>query len=192
MREISRAAGQKNSSALQYHFAGKEGLIEAILIRRMNALDHRRLEYLDDLESRGKLDDLRSLVAALIMPIAEGLTPVKRLPAANHYIGFLSEVQRHRGYDLIELGKKASSHGLSRIRRLIGKQVTHVPDSVLRQRFIMAVSQLVHALAEFERINSRRRNSRQPFDVARAVENLIDMTTGAIAADVSEKVTRDA
>ena len=141
MREISRAAGQKNSSALQYHFAGKEGLIEAILIRRMNALDHRRLEYLDDLESRGKLDDLRSLVAALIMPIAEGLTPVKRLPAANHYIGFLSEVQRHRGYDLIELGKKASSHGLSRIRRLIGKQVTHVPDSVLRQRFIMAVSQ---------------------------------------------------
>jgi AcrR family transcriptional regulator len=190
MREISRAAGQKNPSALQYHFASKEGLIKAILVRRMNAVDRRRLEYLDNLESHGQLDNIRSMVAALIIPLAEGLWPAKRPRIASHYLGFLSAVQRHPSYDLFELGKDASSFGLSRLYRLIGKQLPHLPDAVLRQRFVMAVSQVIHALAEFERINSRRRGSRQPFDVERSIENLIDMTTGALAATVSDEVAR--
>ena len=194
MREISRCAGQKNSSALQYHFESKEALIEAILIRRMNALDYRRLEYLDDLESRGKLDDLRYLVAALVKPLAGDLQTAKRPSTGSCYIGFLSEVQRHPNYDLFTLGKKASSVGLSRLYRLINKQLAQLPEAVIRQRFAMAISQIVHGLAEFERISSRRRGSRRPFDLERAVANLIDMITGALVApmstDVAERVRR--
>jgi AcrR family transcriptional regulator len=190
MREISRAAGQKNTSALQYHFINKEALIAAILKRRMLALDYRRLEFLEELERHDRLRDLRSLVLVMIKPMAESINSSKRLSGEDRYIGFLSEVQRHPEFDAVEIGKTASLIGLRRVYMLIGKQLHHLPDAVLRQRFNMAMSQVVHVLAEFERLRLRRRGSRRSFDVERAVENLIDMTAGALAATVSDEVAR--
>ena len=190
MREISREAGQKNSSALQYHFDSKQALITAILTRRMSALDYRRLEYVDRLEAQGKGTDLRSLVAALLMPMAESLAPEKRQTAIIQYVGFLSAVQSHPDYDLVELSRNSKNLGLVRLLRLIGKLLPHVPDTVLQQRYIMVISQGVHALAEFERLWRRRRRSRNPFDLGRAIENLIDMTTGALGAPVSVEHAR--
>jgi len=72
---------------------------------------------------------------------------------------------------------------------LLSKQVRHGPDVVLRQRFRIAMSQVVHGLAEIGRLQERRGRSRQRFDVERAIENLIDMTAGALSAPVSIEVT---
>ena len=190
MREISRESGQKNSSALQYHFDSKQALITAILVRRMNALDYRRLENLDRLEAQGQDGDLRSLVAAIVMPMAESLTAAKRQSAIIQYIGFLSAVQNHPDHDLLELSAEARNLGLGRGFRLIAKQLPQVPPAILQQRYIMMISQVIHALAEFERLLRRRRGSRRPFNIERAIENLIDMTTGALAAPVSPACAR--
>ena len=190
MREITREAGQRNSTALQYHFSSKQALVSAIIHRRMNDGDSRRLEFLHDLELRGKLDDVRSLVAAMVEPIAVGIKSPKRWPAEQCWIRFLSEAQRRPEYDLVEFAKTASDLGLRRVYLLLGKQLRHVPDVVLRQRFLIAMSQVVHGLAEIDRLRERRRRSRQRFDIERAIENLIDMTAGALSAPVSIEVTR--
>jgi Tetracyclin repressor-like, C-terminal domain len=94
-------------------------------------------------------------------------------------VGFLSEVQRHREFDLVEIAKTASDLGLRRVYTFLGKQLPHVPDAILRQRFLVTMSQVVHGLAEIERLRRRRRPSRRHFDVERAIDNLIDMTAGA-------------
>ena len=39
LREINALAGQRNSSALHYHFGSREGLVEAILSEHQNAMD---------------------------------------------------------------------------------------------------------------------------------------------------------
>jgi AcrR family transcriptional regulator len=190
MREITREAGQRNSTALQYHFSSKQALVFAIINRRMNDGDSRRLEFLHDLELRGKLDDVRSLVGAMVEPVAVGIKLPKRWPAEHWWVRFLSEVQRCPEFDLVELAKTASDLGLRRVYMLLGKQLRHVPDVVLRQRFLIAMSQALHGLAELDRLRERRRRSRQRFDVERAIENLIDMTAGALSAPVSIEVTR--
>ena len=190
MREITREAGQRNSTALQYHFASKQILVYAILTRRMNEVDSHRLEFLHDLELRGKIDDIRSLVAAMVEPMAVGFRSPRRGPADYWWVGFLSEVQRHPEFDLVELAKTASDLGLRRLYSLLRKQLPHVPDAVLRQRYLMAMSQVVHGLAELERARQRRRRSRRRFDFDRAIENLIDMTAGALSAPVSIEVAR--
>jgi hypothetical protein len=102
----------------------------------------------------------------------------------------LSEVQRHPEFDLVQISKTASDLGLRRVYALLGKQLRHVPDVVLRQRFLMAMSQVVHGLAEIDQFQERRGRSRRRFDVERAIENLIDMTAGALSATVSTEVTR--
>ena len=189
MREITRAAGQRNSTALQYHFASKQILVYAILTRRMNEVDSQRLEFLHGLELRGKLDDIRSLAAAIVEPMAVGFRSTRRGPADYWWVGFLSEVQRHPDFDLVELAKTASDLGLRRLYALLRKQLPHVPDTVLRQRYLMTMSQVVHGLAELERVRQRRRRSRRSFDFERAIENLIDMIAGALSAPVWIEVT---
>jgi AcrR family transcriptional regulator len=190
MREITREAGQKNSTAFQYHFPSKEAVISAIVVRRMKDGDYRRLEFLHELELRGKLDDLRSLAAALVEPIAVGIRSPKHKPGERCWVRFLSEVQRRPEFDLVGISKAASDLGLRRVYTLLRKQLRHVPDVVLRQRFLITMSQIVHGLAEIDQLQERRGRSRRRFDVDCAIENLIDMTAGALSAPVSVEVTR--
>ena len=46
LREINRAAGQKNVAALHYHFGSRRALMLAIFERRMAGINQRRLAML--------------------------------------------------------------------------------------------------------------------------------------------------
>lgn len=72
LNEITRAAGQRNASALQYHFGGREGLLRAILQPRLAAVDLHRGAILDSLERENAID-ARGLARALVEPLAEEL-----------------------------------------------------------------------------------------------------------------------
>src|SRR5688500_8246847 len=73
LRQISAAAGQGNNYAVQYHFGGKAGLIEAIVEYRLARVDARRLALLAAAEAKGHATDLRSLLEAFLIPLAEEL-----------------------------------------------------------------------------------------------------------------------
>src|SRR5690348_15673441 len=71
LREINAAAGQRNSTALQYHFGDRAGLLKAVLAKHRPEIEARRHQLLDEYEARGPLpqaDALRSLAAALVRP----------------------------------------------------------------------------------------------------------------------------
>ncbi len=61
------AGGMANKSAVQYHFGSKQGLIDAILINRVEDLTRRR----SLLEARLPATDLRSVVEAHQLPLIE-------------------------------------------------------------------------------------------------------------------------
>lgn len=67
MRQIVTEAGMANKTAVQYHFGSKEGLIEAILVNRLDDLDRRR----ELLLARVPAHDLRSVVEAHQLPLIE-------------------------------------------------------------------------------------------------------------------------
>ncbi|MGY4101179.1 TetR family transcriptional regulator [Nocardia sp. R16R-3T] len=46
LRDIAAAAGQRNNSAVHYYFDSRAGLLEAIVDRRMNWLEDRRMGLL--------------------------------------------------------------------------------------------------------------------------------------------------
>src|SRR4051794_4076039 len=72
LREINTAAGQKNSTALQYHFGDRYGLVNAVLRKHTAGIDAARHALLDEYESAGH-DDLTALAAALVVPSAAKL-----------------------------------------------------------------------------------------------------------------------
>ena len=69
VRDITTEA-RANTAAISYHFGSKDGLLEAIVVERAAQLGKRRNELLDAIEAAPR-PELRDLVAALVVPIAE-------------------------------------------------------------------------------------------------------------------------
>ena len=88
-RDIAVAAGQRNNSAVQYHFGSREDLVVAVIEHRAPALEARRMERLIEAERSGRGDDTRALVSALVTPLLEA--PL--LDGSWYYGRFLEQVR---------------------------------------------------------------------------------------------------
>lgn len=185
MREISREAEQRNTSALHYHFGSKEALIRAILQRRMSEFDQVRNAFLDQAMTGGELPSVRTAVEALVRPMATGLLEPGK---ANYYNRFLAAAQMHPDVDIVAFTSDESNRGFRRAQALLESILSDLPPSVLRQRYLSSLAFIMFSLADFERVKARRGRQNRGFDMARAVENLIDMVIGALMAPVSEQV----
>lgn len=70
IRDIAKAAGQKNVGAVGYYFGSKENLVCEILVDGAKLIEARRKAHLDRLEAEGGPNSVREVVEALILPSA--------------------------------------------------------------------------------------------------------------------------
>jgi AcrR family transcriptional regulator len=73
LREIARTAGAKNVIAVQYHFADRDGVLQAILDKHLPDVDARRHALLDLIDAEPAVS-MRTLAGALVRPLAAKLT----------------------------------------------------------------------------------------------------------------------
>ena len=66
LREINALAGQRNSSALHYHFGSREGLVEAILAEHQTAMDVAVRPALEELAAAPSEPAVRAIVAVWV------------------------------------------------------------------------------------------------------------------------------
>src|SRR5690606_28335638 len=69
LREINTAAGV-SQGVLHYQFGGREGLIEALLDRRLPAITEYRRRYLAQIDADKTPFTYRQLVEVLLLPLA--------------------------------------------------------------------------------------------------------------------------
>jgi len=68
LKDIVLEAGQKNPSALQYHFKNLQGLLHATHMRRSKQTQTKRAEMITDLERSKRVIKLRDLCELMILP----------------------------------------------------------------------------------------------------------------------------
>lgn len=73
LRTVIEQAGQKNTSALHYHFGGREGLLGAIIERHDTGIEAERAVMLDEIRAGGLTDDIPALVQAFVVPFSRML-----------------------------------------------------------------------------------------------------------------------
>jgi AcrR family transcriptional regulator len=88
MRQINEAAGMLNNSAIAYHFGTKEALVRCIYEHRLPELDAVRGAMLAKASAKGKLDNVKELLAILMLP----LLTAKDESGRHSYASFLRQM----------------------------------------------------------------------------------------------------
>jgi AcrR family transcriptional regulator len=140
MREISTRAQQGNNNAAQYHFRTREGIIEAVLDRRMGPIDERRAQMIASLGPTATLEDL---VRTVVVPLAEAS---QRHP---NYIGFFAQLRVSRRYSHLITHARPRTNSFLDVRDQIDDRLTALAPAVRSQRRWLCGSLIVHAIAEF-------------------------------------------
>lgn len=69
LRDVAAEAGQRNNSAVAYHFGDRAGLAAAVLSRSMSVINEHRFILLDQVDSSGT-ETVEELVDVLVTPLA--------------------------------------------------------------------------------------------------------------------------
>lgn len=175
LREITRAAGQRNTNALQYHFGDRDALLRALLDGRGDAVDAHRATLLDGV---GKAPSLRRLATALVAPLVAQLDD---RPGGPEYLQVAGEIVARpvRFAEVFPLVTARPS--LRRWAELVEAYLP--PEAVgrpLHRRF--AAIRFVHG-----ELASRAREGRSRTDHRLFTSHLVDLVTALLSAPVSDE-----
>lgn len=186
LREIGALAGQRNNSAVQYHFGNKQVLVGAVFEFRMSRIDRRRRAMLETFEAEGRGGDLRALLEALIEPLAES---VGHADGVSWYARFLAQVVFAPGFDAFSPALAAVTGGLATVVDRLRDHLRDVPGGVADQRLSLAVQLVVHSLADHERWLA---SGMAAAPTSLLVADLVDVTCAILTAPVSDRARREA
>lgn len=184
LREITREASQRNTTALQYHFGDRDGLVRAIVLKHMETVAVRREALLEMVAGRSNLT-LRDGATMLVQPLIAKLTSDDGGP---EFLQIAAELlhRTDRWINVEEpVGPVIYDH-LSTLDRWSEMFESLMPEgstgAPLHRRF--AVIRFTHIEV------GRRARVGEPIDVPLFTSQLVDMVTGLLGAELSEETKR--
>lgn len=178
MRDVASAVGQRNNSAVQYHFGSRDGLIVAVLRRRMAVIDADRSERLKEADDAGLGSDVPTLVRVLLEPLVD---KIRQSPHPTHYGRFLAKVGPLVGPTIPEITMRTPDDDV--VARLIDI-LDHVAKRTAFERIDLTTQMFIGALA----VHEDREQSADALQFAsfeKTVEHLYDMVLAALLAPES-------
>lgn len=183
VREINALAGQKNRSALHYHFGSRQGLVETILQSHQLEMDEAVRGRLDVLEAREDAT-AREIVDAVVRPLAEQL----RTPSGRDFLRILPQVFDLVSGHLREGAPLSASTEPVRALRLLAEHLAHLPAAVRQERLVTYALVLSSIFAERAALLERAEGP--PLDDEQFVCHVLDVTTAIIEAPSQVPVRR--
>ena len=174
IREITEAAGQRNTSAVSYHFGSRGGLLEELLAQRGGPLDEQRGERL---AAVGVDPSTRELIGVLLTPLIGCLGSQE----GRDYLRIVAQLTGQ----FAQWRDEGPQTGPN--LRLVLAELEHrpsgCPPEACGERLIALMMLLTAVMAERARqVDSGRP---LPIDPVAFEENLLDMLVGIIEAPVA-------
>lgn len=150
-RRILVEAGQRNQSAIQYHFGSRQGLIRAVLERRVMRVNERRVRMIDAIRDRGLPPTLEQVVEAMVRPFTAQLLDG---PDGRQYFRMFAEIMHDPSLSLSEIVRD-KNEGLMTLLGWLEGLLPGMPPAVLKTRLYAMTWMLVGTLSEWDRDNLR-------------------------------------
>jgi TetR/AcrR family transcriptional regulator, regulator of cefoperazone and chloramphenicol sensitivity len=172
VREIVEAAGQRNVSALNYHFGSREGVLDAILDRHGEVTDAARGEQLRVV---GRDASSRELVDALVVPYLTNLAE----PSGRDYLRIVAQLSS-RFSTWRDTNSRGTGPWLIEILGILEDRPDHVAPAVRRERVVELI--MLMTVAASERARAIESNRPLELDEATFAANLTDVLVGVLEA----------
>ena len=170
LSDVVRDAGQRNDSAVGYHFGSRQGLLTAIVAKHMAVMETQREVPAPD-------DDLTEVVRLIVVPTAD-------LLAREDGRDFLRITEQLAGWSGVGTGHPnevlAGTVLGAQLERLHALLEPEVGTTLARERTALLVTFLTAALAE--RARARENGTRQRLGHERFVDHLVNVLSGALSA----------
>ena len=145
IRDIVRAAGQANDSAVHYHFQSRRGLLVAICERKIAEMEPERTRLLAELERAGRLQNLPALVTSLIVPTAALLATQD----GRYFLGITAQLAGRAGIRSGTVPDPMMTTVLRRQLELIQAVCSEsLANEIVLERIAIVIGMLTAALAE--------------------------------------------
>jgi len=177
--QIARAADQRNSTVIQYHFGNKTALLEAIAQRRMREVNEHRLRLLAGVNGRDRHADLERVAQAMVLPFAEHLTH----EGGSFFVRFAAQMYADPNVDFFRLIAGAHDEGMREAGRVAAEILSDLPPDVVRHRLAIVTTLIFSTMGDREKLREAGRH----VGVARLhtgnfVADLVSMIVGALDA----------
>jgi AcrR family transcriptional regulator len=183
IREIHALAGQRNASAIQYHFGGRDELLAAIVERHAPSAEDMALVRAD-LESRR--DDPRRFIEAIVRRLCGYLTTDERRDYIRLSFHLMLSVSMRS-----VLAEGSEHHSLAAVYAeadLLRALFPVLPERIVRERAVAGMSFIALEVAERARLIDDGR-AEILLDEEEFVANLVDMATALLTAPSSLEPT---
>lgn len=186
-REITIEAGQKNHSALSYHYGSVDAVLEAILDYRMTPLNDRRAQLLSIVTDEGRDKDLRSLVEVIVKPFADELL---RPQEESCYLRLLSQlVSKGEWQSMFSSQPQRASAVLETGELMMQLLTVHISRDIALERLRLFGLHVINTITEWDAMGRRQALVLNTKNLSWRVENLIDYLTAALSVSGSVKTS---
>jgi len=144
LRELSTASGQRNVSAVSYHFGSREGLLGALLSRRIAQINKMRVQRLQLLARLGKAGDPHAVVGESFRVLGD---TVRHEPWGADFVRVLAQVLLHPELDFHALVPDELTEGYRLSLTLVQPALPQLAAATLQDRLALAYHHSTYALA---------------------------------------------
>ena len=177
IKDIVKAANQKNPSVLQYHFKTMDGLLEALHLRRIAQTRLYRSKLLErTLIAKGKLE-LRDLCELMIRPALELANKDKQYRAYAAAFGHEIAITGDSAFEVVSRTGGGGGSGFV-IGKLLRNALPMLDETTFRARMDLAVRMCSAAVSHHVRQKKPLRGKRAEF----FTNTLIDALVGVLSA----------
>lgn len=171
VREITQAAGQRNVSAVNYHFGSREGVLDAILVRHGDPTDDERGKLLVAL---GEGASTRDLMAALILPYGAHLQSAE----GRDYLRIVAQMTT--AFGAWREDRPGTGPRVREILAMLETRPPEVPEPIRRERVVEMIMLMTAAMAE--RARAIESGEALVIDEPTFLANLTDVLVGVLEA----------
>jgi len=192
IRQINLEAGQKNSSAIHYHFGSRDAILDAIIAIRVAPANAKRVRLLKEALSAtgGAALSAESIVDILLKPSIDRFTEQQ---GPHFTLRFLIQLRMNieawRRYE-----RERQAWTLVELQNELRRARPYLPPQVVRNRFRNAINFTMFEMAEIEgaeeRLGARYSREEAAFRIEELKAILLAMLDAPVSARTGEALAK--
>lgn len=176
LHRIVQDSGQRNRSALRYHFGSRPEVVAHVINMRMPIVNALRHVALDEVEAQPGGFGVHDVMLASAHALAQVMDDE---PWGRDYARIIAQANFNPAACRYDLIPEENTSSLRRVRALVIRLLPETPAPILDERLLWVEDTVVMTMGRLARIGARAAGTN-------VLHNLADHCAGALRAEVSE------